>query len=161
MAKKEGKNQASHGPKIVNKKAYHDYELVEKFEAGISLVGTEVKSLREGLGDLSGSYARIIGGQCWLVGCKISPYAQASFTNHEPLRNRKLLLHKSQIRKITVKLEQRGFALIPLRIYFNSRGLVKVELAIAAGKRQFDKRDQIQKREQKRELDRTSKKYKK
>ena len=96
-SKKDGKD----GTAAVNKKAYRNFELVEKFEAGLQLVGTEVKSLREGQADLNGAYARIRRGECWLVGASITQYAQASFSNHEPLRDRKLLLHKAQIRKIT------------------------------------------------------------
>ena len=138
----------------VNKKAYRNFELVEKFEAGLVLEGTEVKSLRNGQADLSGSYARIENEQCWLVGAGIAQYEQAGAANHEPGRKRKLLLHKAEIRKIKIKLEQRGFTLVPLRIYFNSRGLAKIELALAKGKRQYDKRKTIAERQQKRDVDR-------
>ena len=134
MAKKTDKKKVVTGPQIKNKKAYHNFELVEKVQTGIVLLGTEVKSLRDGQGDLDGSYARIKGGECWLVGSKIAQYPQASHNNHEPLRDRKLLLHKTQINKITIKLQQRGFTLVPLRIYFNERGLAKAELALARGK---------------------------
>ena len=159
MAQKSSKKLLSADIQVSNKKAYRNFELVERVQAGIALLGTEVKSLRNRGGDLDGSYARIIRGECWLVGCKIAPYAQAAGNNHEPMRDRKLLLHKSQIAKITVKLEQRGFTLVPLRIYFNDRGLAKVEIALARGKRQYDKRQQIQKAEQKRDLDRRMKHY--
>ena len=142
-----------------NKKAFHDYHIDESFEAGIVLKGTEVKSLRAGQADLNGSYARISGGECWLVGATIAQYQQASIGNHEPMRNRKLLLHKGEIRKITIKLEQRGFTLVPLRIYFSDRGLAKTELALARGKRQYDKRKAITERDQKRDVDRSMKKY--
>ena len=111
------------GPVAANKKAYRNFELVERFEAGLVLLGTEVKSLRAGGGDLNGSYARIEGEQCWLVGAGIAPYEQAGRNQHDPTRKRKLLLHKAEIRRIRVKLEQRGFTLVPLRIYFNDRGL--------------------------------------
>lgn len=143
----------------VNKKAYRNFELIEKFEAGISLLGTEVKSLRAGQGNLDGSYARISGVECWLVGATIAEYKQASANNHEPTRKRKLLLHKAEIRKVRVKLEQRGFTLVPLRIYFNGKGLAKVELALAKGKRQYDKRKKITERQQKRDIGRDMKKY--
>ena len=143
----------------VNKKAYRDFELVERFEAGLALVGTEVKSLRCGQADLSGSYARIQGSECWLVGASISQYEQAAANNHDPARNRKLLLHKIEIRKIRTKLEQRGFTLVPLRIYFNARGLAKIELALAKGKRKYDKRKAIIERTQKRDIDRELKKF--
>ena len=159
MAKKSSKKTLSADIHVSNKKAYHNFELVEKVQAGIVLLGTEVKSLRNRGGDLDGSYARIIRNECWLIGCKIASYAQAAGNNHEPLRNRKLLLHKLQISRITVKLEQRGFTLVPLRIYFNDRGLAKVELALARGKRQYDKRLKIQKAEQKRDLARRMKQY--
>ncbi len=159
MATKTGKTKSSSGIHVKNKKAFHDYELVEKVEAGLALVGTEVKSLREGGGDLDGSYARIINNECWLIGCKIAPYAQAGPNNHESTRNRKLLLHKKQIAKIKVKLVQRGFTLVPLRIYFNARGLAKTEIALARGKRQYDKRQKIQQREQKRDVARSMKQF--
>ena len=161
MAKKTEKSGDHAGPQVRNKKAYHDYELVERVQAGIALLGTEVKSLRNRGGDLDGSYARIIRNECWLVGCKIAPYAQASYNNHDPIRNRKLLLHKTQIRKITGKLAQRGFTLVPLRIYFNERGLAKVELALAKGKRQYDKRQKLQQQQQKRDVARTLKNFRK
>ena len=154
MAGKKSKTKDSHGSVAVNKKAYHNFELVEKFEAGMSLQGSEVKSLRNGQADLSGSYARIIGDECWLVGASINQYDQAGIYNHEPVHNRKLLLHKIQIRKIKTKLDQRGFTFVPLRIYFNSRGLAKIELALAQGKKQYDKRASITERQQKRDLDR-------
>ena len=160
MAEKSRKNKVKDGQVAVNKKAYFNFELVEKFEAGLSLVGSEVKSLRAGQADLSGSYARIQGDECWLVGASIAHYEQAGMCNHEPLRKRKLLLHKMELRKVRVKLEQRGFAFVPLRIYFNDRGLAKIELALARGKRQYDKRKTIAERTQKRDVDRDMKKYK-
>ncbi len=159
MAEKSDKKKAPSGPHIANKKAYHNFELIEKVQAGIVLLGTEVKSLRDGQGDLEGSYARIINDECWLVGCSIAQYPQAAGNNHEPLRKRKLLLHKAQISKITGKLAQRGFTLVPLRIYFNDRGLAKVELALARGKRQYDKRHKLQDQQQKRDVARSMKKY--
>ena len=159
MARKRDNKQSSTGLQIKNKKAYYNYELVEKVQAGVALLGTEVKSLRGRECDLEGSYARIEDGQCWLVGCKIAPYAQASHNNHEPLRKRKLLLHKAQIRKIEGKLTQRGFTLVPLRIYFNERGLAKVELALARGKRQYDKRKKLQEQQQKKDVARSMKRY--
>jgi len=146
---------------VVNKKAYRNFELVEKFEAGLELLGTEVKSLRAGTADLAGSYARIDNEQCWLVGAQIAQYEQAGSRQHEPARKRKLLLHKAEIRRIRIKLEQRGFTLVPLHIYFNKRGLAKIELALARGKRQYDKRRTISERDQKRDVDRDMKKYRK
>lgn len=143
----------------VNKKAYRNFELVEKFEAGMLLLGSEVKSLRAGAADLAGSYARIEDDQCWLVGASITQYEQAGIHNHEPTRKRKLLLHRTEIHKIRNKLEQRGFTLVPLRIYFSARGLAKIELALARGKRQYDKRRTMAQREQKRDVDRGIRKY--
>ncbi len=145
----------------VNKKAYRNFELVENFQAGLSLLGTEVKSLRAGTADLSGSYARVENDQCWLVGAQIAQYEQAGSRRHEPTRKRKLLLHKSEIRKIRIKLEQRGFTLVPLKVYFNKRGLAKIDLALARGKRQYDKRRTITERDQRRDVDRDMKKYRK
>ena len=159
MAAKSDKKKKVQARVAVNKKAYYNFELVEKFEAGMSLLGSEVKSLRAGNVDLSGSYARIEEDQCWLVGTNITQYEQAGIHNHEVLRKRKLLLHKAQIRKIKGKLAQRGFTLVPLRIYFNERGLAKIELALARGKRQYDKRKTITERQQKRDVDRDMKKY--
>jgi SsrA-binding protein len=159
MAAKSRKEKADQGPVAVNKKAYHNYELVEKFEAGLSLLGTEVKSLRAGQADLAGSYARVENGQGWLVGINIAKYKKDGTVGHEPTRKRKLLLHKIELRRIQTKLEQRGFTLVPLRIYFNNRGLAKVELALARGKRKYDKRTKIAEREQKKGIDRDMKKY--
>ena len=159
MAAESRKSNKSKGSAAVNKKAYHNYELIEKFEAGLELLGTEVKSLRAGQADLDGSYARIEDAQCWLVGATIAQYDKAATFNHEPTRKRKLLLHKAEMRRIKVKLEQRGFTFVPLRIYFNSRGFAKIELALARGKRQYDKRKAIAERTQRRELDRNMKKY--
>jgi len=157
MAKKPEK--ASQTPAAVNKKAYHDFELVEKYEAGLELRGSEVKSLRAAAADLTGSYARIQDGECWLVGAKIAAYQQAGITGHDPARKRKLLLHKAELHRIQVKLDQRGYTLVPLRMYFTQKGLAKIELALATGKRQYDKRRTITERAQKRDVDRSMKKY--
>jgi SsrA-binding protein len=159
MAAKPRKHKDEQAPRAVNKKAYRNFELIDKFEAGLELLGSEVKSLRAAQADLDGSYARIKDGQCWLVGAKIAPYQQAGPASHEPTRKRKLLLHKAEIRRIKTKLEQRGFTLVPLQIYFNNRGFAKIELALAKGKRQYDKRKAITERQQKRDIDRNTKKY--
>ncbi len=153
----EHKKNVATGSVAKNKKAWHDYEIVEKVEAGMLLVGTEVKSLRDKQCELEGAFARIAGDEVWLMGCKIAPYAQGGYVNHDPLRKRKLLLHRAQIKKIRIKLEQRGFTLIPLSVYFNERGLAKVELGLATGKRQFDKRRTLTEKQQKRDLDRSVK----
>lgn len=159
MAAKFHKNKDAQGPVAVNKKAYRNFEFIDKIEAGLSLTGSEVKSLRDGAADLSGSYARIQNDECWLVGASISQYRQGGSYQHEPTRKRKLLLHRTEIHKIRTKLEQRGFTLVPLRIYFNNRGLAKIELALARGKRLYDKRKTITERDQRRDLDRSMKKY--
>jgi SsrA-binding protein len=143
----------------VNKKAFHNFEIEDRFEAGIALSGSEVKSLRTGQADLTGSYARIVNSECWLVGAKISQYQQAGLTGHNPTRKRKLLLHKHEIHKIYIKLEHRGFTLVPLRIYFNQKGFAKVELALACGKRKYDKRRAITEREQKKDIEKRMKKF--
>lgn len=161
MSKNEKKGGAVHIPKMENKRAFFDYEIIEKTEAGIALVGSEVKSLRQGGANLTGAYAKISNSECWLFGCNIATYKQAGIRNHEPLRKRKLLLHKRQIAKIESKLQQKGFTLVPLRIYFNDRGLAKIELAIARGKRQYDKREKIRSRQQKGDIDKSMRKYRK
>ena len=140
-----------------NKKAFHDFHIEEKFEAGISLVGSEVKSLRDGKGQLSDAYAIIKGGEVWLIGVHISPYPPASALNHEPKRTRKLLLHTQEIVKLTVKLKERGFTLVPTMLYFRG-GRAKVELGLARGKRKYDKRAAIRAKETKREISRAVRK---
>jgi len=161
MAKKQAKKTSiSTGTIAKNKKAYFNFEIVEKLEAGISLKGSEVKSMRGGEVDLEGSYAKLKGHEVFLVGCKIATYPQAGQFNHDPTRDRKLLLHKAQINKIRGKLQQRGFTLVPLRVYFNGRGIAKVEIGLARGKRQFDKRQKLQQDQQKRDTARSMKYYK-
>jgi SsrA-binding protein len=143
------------GEKIIaiNRKARHDYEILESFEAGMALTGTEVKSLREGRVNLKDSYARVENGEVFLVNSHISPYSHGNIQNHEPLRERKLLLHKSEIKRLRGKTEERGLTLVPLKIYF-VRGRAKVELALARGKKQYDKREQIKRRDADREIER-------
>ncbi|MFA5293474.1 MAG: SsrA-binding protein SmpB [Phycisphaerae bacterium] len=158
MAKDEKK--IKHIPKMDNRKAFFDYEIIEKIEAGMVLLGSEVKSLRRGGADLKGAFARIDGNECWLIGCNISPYEQAGARNHEPLRKRKLLLHGRQIKKIDGKLRQKGFTFVPLRIYFSDTGHAKIELALATGKRQYDKREKIKARQQKGDIKKSMRKYK-
>ena len=136
-----------------NRKARHDYHVLDKWEAGIVLQGTEVKSLREGKANLKDSYARVEAGEVILYQLHISPYEKGSFYNHPPLRPRKLLLHKKQIRKLKGRVEEKGLTLIPLKIYFKD-GKVKVELALARGKRLYDKRADIAKRDSDREIER-------
>jgi SsrA-binding protein len=142
-----------------NKKAFHDFEIGEKFEAGIVLLGTEVKSLREGRANLKDSYARVKRNEVFLVGLHISPYSHASFENHDPERVRKLLLHRAEIRKLVGKTQERGFSLVPLKVYFKE-GKAKVEIALAKGKKEYDKRESLKRKEETRELDRLRKRHK-
>lgn len=141
----------------VNRRARHEYAVLETFEAGMALVGTEVKSLREGKVNISDAYARVEDGEVYLMNLHISPYSQGNRDNHDPRRKRKLLLTAREIKKLTGRIEERGLTLVPLRIYFSDRGLAKVELALARGKRSYDKRKAIRERESKRELDRARK----
>ena len=128
-----------------NRKAYHDYHIEEKTEAGIALLGTEVKSLREGKGNLKDSYVLAKDSELFLINCHISPYSHGNITNHEPLRTRKLLLHKKEIERLRGQVAQKGYSLIPLKIYFKG-SFAKVEIGLAKGKRQYEKRDAIKKK---------------
>ena len=140
-----------------NRKAFHDYAIEEKFEAGIVLLGTEVKALREGRLNLRDSYATVEREVVILHHCHIGAYSHGNIMNHDPVRPRKLLLHRKEIQKMMGKVQQSGLTLIPLKVYFNSRGKVKVELALARGKRQYDRRETVKKREAKREIERAMK----
>ena len=140
-----------------NRKAFHEYAIEEKLEAGIVLKGTEVKSLREGRVNLRDSYASVDHGQVVLHHCHISPYSHGNIMNHDPLRPRRLLLHRREISKLLGKTQQKGLTLIPLRIYFSSRGQAKVEIALAKGKKQYDRREAIKAREAGREVERAMK----
>jgi SsrA-binding protein len=142
-----------------NKKAHFEYELGEHFEAGIALLGTEVKSLRQGKANLVDAYARIDNGEAFLVGAHISPYVNAYYGNHDPVRRRKLLLKAKEIKKLIGKIREKGYSLIPLKMYFK-KGLVKAELALAKGKKQHDKRQSLKDADSKRELARTIKEFK-
>ncbi len=151
---------AGEGVKLVakNKKARFNYELGDRFEAGLVLKGTEVKSLRLGKANLTDAYAKISDGEAWLVSCHISAYPFAYYDNHEPERIRKLLLHKRELKKLATKVQEQGWSLIPLAIYFR-RGKAKVELALAKGKKMHDKRHAIKKREQDREMERALRRH--
>jgi SsrA-binding protein len=142
-----------------NRKARHEYFIEDQYEAGLSLLGSEVKSLRMGRANLKDSYARIKNGEVFVYQMHISPYPFAYYNNHEPLRPRKLLLHKYEINKLYGKVNEKGYALVPLRLYFRD-GKAKITLALAKGKRSHDKRESIKRRDQKRELDRFRKNYK-
>jgi len=139
-----------------NRKAYHDYSIEESIEAGISLLGTEVKSVREGKINLKDSYVIIKEEEAFLLNCHISPYSHGNIMNHDPLRTRKLLLHKREIMKLMGKAAEKGYSLIPLKVYLKD-SRVKVEIGLAKGKRFFEKRDSIKAREAKREIERALK----
>ncbi len=144
-------------PIAQNKKAHHDYFIISKYEAGIALTGTEVKSIREGKVNLKDSYAHLENGELWLIGTHISPYLQGNINNHDPLRKRKLLMHASEIERLKRNIEAKGLTLVPLSLYFNG-GRVKVELGLARGKHQYDKRQDNAERDAKRDIDRARKK---
>ena len=143
-----------------NRKAYHDYFIEEKFEAGMVLKGTEVKSLRERRVNLQDSYADVKAGEVFLHHCHISPYSHGNVMNHDPIRTRKLLLHRKEINKLLGKTQQKGLTLVPLRIYFSARGQAKIELGLAKGKKQHDRRASIKAREAGREVERAMKERK-
>ena len=140
-----------------NRRARFDYEILETFEAGIVLTGSEVKSLRHGGASLAGVYARLLGGEVWLEGLSVPTYSEASYNNHEPLRRRKLLLNKREIAEISRGLERRGLTLVPLKLYFKE-GWIKVSVALARGKKLHDKRATEAKRDAQRQMDRALKK---
>jgi len=141
-----------------NRKARHEYHISDEVEAGIVLVGTEVKSIREGRVNIKDSYADIKNGEMFLRQLHISPYERAYYDNHDALRTRKLLLHRREINKLTVKINERGFTIIPLKIYFKN-GKIKVQLGLAKGKKLYDKRNTIKDRDMQRDLDREKKNY--
>jgi SsrA-binding protein len=147
-------NEKKEKVKIIseNRKARHDYFIHETYEAGIVLTGTEVKSLRAGKANLKDSYARVENGEVMLHNLHISPYEAGNRFNHDPLRIRKLLLHREEIRRLIGKTREKGLTLIPLRIYFNQRGLVKVDLALGQGKKLYDKREDLAERDARREI---------
>ena len=148
MAKEKGSRLIAN-----NKKAYHDYFIEETYEAGIALHGTEVKSLRMGKCSIKESFIRIEDGEVFIYGMHISPYEKGNIFNRDPLRVKKLLLHKSEIRKMKGKIAEKGYTLVPLKVYFN-RSLVKVEIGLAKGKKLYDKRQDIAKKDAKREAER-------
>ncbi len=139
-----------------NRKAYHDYHIGETMEAGMALMGTEVKSLRAGQANLKDSYVLIKDNEVFLLNCHISPYSHGNIMNHDPLRTRKLLLHRKEIEKLRGQVLQKSYTLIPLKIYFKDH-VAKVEIGVAKGKRQYEKRESIKKKEAEREIERAMK----
>ena len=150
MAKEQGKLIAN------NKKAYHDYFILDTYEAGISLHGTEVKSLRMGKCSIKEAFIRIENEEVFVYGMHISPYEKGNIFNKDPLRQRKLLMHRREIEKLLSKIKEKGFTLVPLQVYFKG-SLVKVEIGLARGKKLYDKRDDIAKKDAKREMERSFK----
>lgn len=144
------------GELATNRKAYHNYEILETFEAGIVLTGTEVKSLRNHGGNLQEGYIKPLGGALYLVGASIAPYAFGSIYNHEERRDRKLLLHKREIEHLHQAVQQKGLALIPLELYLK-KGKIKIKIGLARGKKKYDKRQALIEKEKKREIDRATK----
>ncbi|MDD3235062.1 MAG: SsrA-binding protein SmpB [Candidatus Cloacimonetes bacterium] len=142
---------------IKNRRAMHEYFIIQKYEAGISLKGTEIKSIRAGMVNFKDSFAKIEDGQCWLQNFHISPWEKAAFFNHQAERPRRLLMHKSEIKRLRAKIDEQGMTLIPLEIYINEKGLCKISLALAKGKKFFDKRDTLQKKDLEREKARENK----
>ena len=138
--------------RIVNKKARHNYHVLQTVEAGMALTGSEVKSLRQGRAQIMEAFVRINGYNATLYGCQIDRYPPATDRNHDPLRARRLLLHRREIRKLVPQLNQPGVTLIPLSLYFNSRGIAKIELGVAIGKKSYDKRQELRKRDHQREM---------
>jgi SsrA-binding protein len=139
---------------VQNKKAFHDFEILDKFEAGIVLVGSEVKSIRAGHISLKDAFAEIQNGEAFLLRCHISPYLQASLFNHEPERKRKLLLNKREIHRLDQKVKARGFSIVPLQVMLTDKGLFKVEIALVRGKREYEKKQKLKERDVQREMDR-------
>ena len=157
MAKKSNTPEKKPPPTIQNRKARHEFTIEETFEAGLVLQGTEVKSIREGKASLGESFAFMKNGEVFLKDMYIKEFEFGSYNNHEPRRDRKLLLGKTELRKIDKALTQKGQTLVPLKLYFNNRGFAKVLIGLATGKRQHDKRQSIQERDSKRQLDRVMK----
>lgn len=150
-------NEHTKKPIARNRRAFYEYEVLETYEAGIELTGTEVRSLRENNCQLTDCFALIRGGEVWLHGVHIAPYSMGTYNNVDPDRKRKLLLHRRQIRVLDAQVKEKGMALVPLSMYFNERGLVKVELGLARGKKLYDKREASAKRDVQREIDRAMK----
>ena len=152
MSKRDGTSRA-HRTLAENRKARHDYTIEETYEAGVALTGTEIKSIRAGRINLRDSYAQVKGGEMWLFNVYIAPYDQAGYVSHDPMRPRKLLLHRKEINRLAGAVTEKGLALIPLRVYLKDNR-AKIELALARGKKSYDKRDAIAERDSKREVER-------
>ncbi len=156
-AAKEKEASSAHEPSVENRRARFEFEFLERFEAGVVLTGTEIKSIRTGRISLDQAYARIKEHELWLMGLHVPPYKEGSFSNHEPTRPRKLLLHREQLESLEDRVAEKGLTLIPVRLYFK-RGRVKIDIALARGKKLWDKRRDMKERDVKRELARAVKK---
>nr|WP_255553059.1 SsrA-binding protein SmpB [Longitalea arenae] len=139
---------------IRNRSAYHDYFIEDKYDAGMVLLGTEVKSLRDGRASFNDSYCYFHKGELWIKSLHIAEYSHGTVNNHDPVRERKLLLTKRELRKLESKIKEKGFSIVPLRIFFSSKGLVKMEIGLGKGKKQYDKRETIKQRDTEREMKR-------
>jgi SsrA-binding protein len=158
---KEKTKSTSDGVKLVadNRKARHNFEVIDTLECGIVLVGSEVKSLRAGKISLEESYGRVRENEVWLIGCDIAEYAQATAWQHEPKRPRKLLLHQREVRKFAGQAHEKGLTLVPLKVYFNERGVAKVLLGLCRGRKLHDKRDKLRKEDQQRDIQRAIRRH--
>jgi SsrA-binding protein len=141
---------------LQNRQALYDYFIETRYQAGMALLGTEVKSLREGKASFNDSFCVVQQGEVFIKSLHIAPYSHGTHSNHEPLRDRKLLLSKKEITKIAAALKEKGYTLVPLRIFFSEKGLIKIEIGLGKGKKQYDKRDSIKKREAEREIKRNA-----
>lgn len=148
------KERFSNNIQIKNRKANYEFEFVEKFQAGIVLLGTEIKSIREGKASVQEAYCYLKNSEAFVKGMNISPYNQASFKSHDTVRDRKLLLNKKELERLKSKTEEKGLTIVPVRLFLNDRGFAKLEIALARGKKLFDKRESIKKKDQDRELKR-------
>ncbi len=140
---------------IKNKKAYYEYHILDKYVAGIQLLGTEIKSIRAGKANITDGYCSFVGEELFVFNLHISEYSMGSFYNHEPKRNRKLLLNKKELKKIKIKLQDKGITMVPLLIFFNERGIAKLEIALAQGKKLHDKRESLKSKDADREMGRS------
>ena len=158
---KEKAKSTTDGVKLVadNRKARHNFEVIDTLECGIVLVGSEVKSLRAGKISLEESYGRVRENEVWLIGCDIAEYAQATAWQHEPKRPRKLLLHQREVRKFAGQAHEKGLTLVPLKVYFNERGVAKVLLGLCRGRKLHDKRDKLRKEDQQRDIQRAMRRH--
>ncbi len=159
MARKKNKEKSKNTPdgvKVIadNRKARHNFEVIDSLECGVVLVGSEVKSLRAGKVSLEEAYGRVRGDEVWLVGCDIAEYAQATAWQHEPKRPRKLLMHRRQVQKFARQAHEKGLTLVPLKVYFNERGIAKVLLGLCRGRKLHDKREKLRKEDQNRDIQR-------